>query len=297
MLDISESHYDETNYKNIRDVYDTIICGSDQIWNIHAYDFHEAYLLKEISSKDIIKIAYAVSLGGLGSVTDEVNSYQEALESISDFRAVSLREYKGKELISSFLNKKIHMFLDPVFLIDRNKWEHIATNDVPVYVEDYIFFYSIEYKNEALTIVKEISKKTKLPVLIMYTSNRAVQAIRYGFKIVKNKSPNNFLNLIKNAKFVLTTSFHGTAFSIIFNKSFWTIKNTNDINDIEYDDRIITLLTQFSLEDRIINLRSWQSKDIMQEISLVQNQNIQRIIAQNLKDTEIYIKSNCEKNS
>lgn len=228
--------------------FDAMIVGSDQIWNPRSSDFSLFYFVPEFKGK---KIAYAPSFGN-GTINDfEKNNLREAVgNALKAFDSVSTRESSGISIIEQLSGKKAITVMDPTLLIG-DKWNEVASDYGKN--EKYIFFYAIDYNPEAIEMVKRISKITGLPVKVIFSSNRVYRTLGKGFDWVKATSPEDFLGLVKNAQLVLSSSFHGTAFSVIFRKRFYALEAHR--NGIEYkDQRIHNLLSKINLEERIITM-------------------------------------------
>ncbi|AGX43820.1 polysaccharide pyruvyl transferase family protein [Clostridium saccharobutylicum] len=248
-LQLSKNNYvTESELKNNNLKYDTLICGGDQIWNVSVSDFDNAYFLTFSDSAK--KIAYAPSCGGENPFKDE-KMKKLIIEYLKDFSHISMREEIGKEIFRKFTSKEINLVLDPTLLLEKKEWNNICSQRL-IY-EDYIFFYSIDYNNDVMKMVNIISKRLKLPVIILYTTSATYKTIFKGFKMCKYQGPSDFLSLIKYSKLVLTNSFHGTAFSIIYRKSFYVLRGTYD-GKINNDNRMATILAKFHLYDREINI-------------------------------------------
>ncbi len=227
--------------------FNMMICGSDQIWNPLSLDFSEEYFVPEYKG---VKVAYAPSFGN-GREADLDRVDRMALrKDLQDFRAVSVRENSGKELLKSLgYEKEVNLVLDPTLLLKKQEWEKIIENKRSS--EPYIFFYSINYNPEAINMVKHISKLTGLEVRIMFSTNKTYQALGKGFKLVSETNPLDFLRLVRDAKLVLSNSFHGVAFSTIFRKDFFALE-VNRNGEIYKDERIHNLLETFNIGERII---------------------------------------------
>lgn len=228
---------------DISEKYDVLICGSDQIWNVTCKDFDDSYFLP-FNKKDK-KIAYAPSLGGKNILNDKGNldKYKGYLE---DFDYISVREKNGVNWLSQLTDKEISFVPDPTLLFDNVFWDKLI--DDKGYQEKYIFFYGAAYYKDTFKVLREISKKYNMPVIMFDHKAWVFKGNMFkGLKVANSTSPESYLKLIKNAEFVITTSFHGTIFSTIYHKNFWSItfKDTNPD-----DDRIITLLEQLGFEDR-----------------------------------------------
>lgn len=238
-LNMTEECSTVDEVKRIADQYDTVIAGSDQIWNTTAPDFSPAYMLPDVTPK---KIAYGVSLGSV-SAESELKKYKKYLK---EFSAISVREYSAKRILEELLDRDVDIVLDPTLLLEREQYDRMC-NKEPLIEGDYIFFYSISYPSEVMKTVKEIANRLHMKVVTVFTSFHTIICERYGIEVRYDAGPREFLNLIKNAKLVLTNSFHGTAFSIIFNKPFYYVCKTVN-GKLERDDRINGLLEELGID-------------------------------------------------
>lgn len=236
--------------------FDMIICGSDQIWNPLSLDFSEDYFVPGFGG---LKIAYAPSFGN-GEKKDLEKINRSAVEkALKEFDAVSVREESGKDIIKALgYNKEIELVLDPTLLLNNGEWEEIV--DAKDEKEPYIFFYSINYNAEAIVMVQRISDILGLKVKIMFSTNKTYRALGKGFELIHKTSPVDFLDMVKNAEFVLSNSFHGVAFSTIFRKEFFALE-VNRNGEIYKDERIHSLLEKFDIEDRIIRMKDIDNID------------------------------------
>ncbi|MEL0622236.1 polysaccharide pyruvyl transferase family protein [Marinomonas arenicola] len=254
------SSYDSTSQLyELDNKYDVLICGSDQIWNVNCTDFDEAYFLP-FSSKTK-KVSYAPSLGGRNILNSDVDleKYKNYLE---NFNFLSVREKNGKKWLDELTGKDFEIVADPTILVNRDVWEKIVSPRE--FDFDYIFFYGVPFSSETYAIVKKISKELNLPVIMLDAKSWIYKGnFLKGIKLSKHSSPNDYLSLIKYSKLVITTSFHGSIFSTVFNKNFWavTYKDTNPD-----DDRIATLLSQLKLSERLIYLEEYKKYDLLEDV-------------------------------
>ncbi len=256
--------------------FDAMIVGSDQIWNPRSIDFSLFYFVPEFGGK---KIAYAPSFGN-GTIEDfEKRNLQGSVGSaLKLFDAVSVRETSGISIIEQLSGKKAITVMDPTLLIG-DKWNEVASDYGKN--EKYIFFYAIDYNPEAIEMVKRISKITRWPVKVIFSSNRVYRTLGKGFKWVNVTSPEDFLGLVKNAELVLSSSFHGTAFSVIFRKKFYALEAHR--NGIVYkDQRIHNLLSKINLEERIITMndaKNMKQRDFLRDIQY-DNSRIEEVVGE-----------------
>lgn len=223
--------------------YDTIVCGSDQIWNPFLYGVHPIWTLK-IFSKKTKRIAYAPSLGISDIPKEFVKDFKENLD---DFSFLSVREQEGADSLSKVLDKPVDVVLDPTLLLTSKQWQEFAE---PVDIKrPYIFCYLFgDY--EYITKVKNKARKYL---------NMDVVCLPYNLRELKDNdiklydiTPNQFVWLIANAEIVITDSFHASVFSIKMNTPFIALKRSSD-NDIKnMNSRLYTLLHTAGLEDRML---------------------------------------------
>lgn len=213
--------------------YDVIYYGSDQIWSpsLTGYDF--TYFGKGFSGK---KIAYAASDGGNMILTDEIKN------ELNSFAAISCREASlTNKLSPNNLSTPTSTICDPVFLLSKDEWLKMAKlPQEKNYVLTYKIRENLNFDSEAEKIGRLLGKKV---IQIVYVKQLR-KLFYHGQHFVEGISPEQFVGYFAKADFVLTTSFHGTAFSIIFNKPFYVLKIDNA------SERITDLLTALNIEDR-----------------------------------------------
>ncbi len=202
--------------------YDVVISGSDQIWNVRATDFNFAYLLDGVKCK---KISYAASLGPLDIDWSKYDS-ERYKKLLSDYDAVSVREEKSKSMVDTLLGDvgcQIH--IDPTLLLSKEQWQDLQS-DMGNKKGKYILFYCLEPNKNHIRIAQLLSKKMGIPVIATKYRGKA----DYFNPFVKqyNAGPKDFLSLVDNAQAVITSSFHGTVFSLIYGKPFVCIDGLKD---------------------------------------------------------------------
>lgn len=271
---------------NEEDVYeiaktaDVNVVGSDQVWNTYAIDFSPAYFLPNVDTK---KITYAVSCGSKSN-SNMVVEYQK---NINDFDAISVREESVKSTIG-FYNGNVCVSCDPTMLLTMEDYFPLFDKNRIVKGE-YIFLYSMNYSEAILETAKKLSKEFNLPVITPFNTYSTIKSSKYGVKIKYDAGPSEFLNLIYNSKFVLTNSFHGTVFSIIFKKDFYHVCEENDDGTQKRDDRIDDLLDYLNLKRNISLTTDFK---FVKDNLLTEYENIDEKIA-NLKEASInYLKGN-----
>lgn len=243
---------------------DYVVCGSDQIWNLHCDDTDENYLLAFVSDSRK-KISYAPSLSQFDYTNKEIEVFSRYL---SDFNRISVCEPQSADYLKSIINKAPDVVVDPVFLISAEEWSRLSVT--PSVCGDYILCYFIGNPEGVRTWAKSLSVKYKMPIVIILKNLRNIGS---GYIEYYDAGPRDFLGLIRNARLILCTSFHAVAFSLIFHKPFYVymgnekfpnsrIKHILGISNLEerivYSDTDATSLTPFDISfkeaDKNINL-------------------------------------------
>lgn len=209
--------------------YDIVFHGSDQIWNpkLLGGKMDDIYLGFYKLKANADKVAYAVSFEDKSISNDVIKKFQEGL---NNFSAISLREESLVKHLVPLTDKKINIVVDPTLLLSRNDFDQIAT--YKKMKKKYVLLYAVGPMTLALKLAKRIAFERNLN-LINITN--------------KDISPSLFIGYIKQAEFVVSVSFHGTVFSLLYNKNFYTIA-TGMASDVRYYD----LLRNFHMEDRCI---------------------------------------------
>ncbi len=251
-IELSDRYKKKDLYK-IEKLYDKFVVGSDQVWNPYITDYDNAYLLSFVNDNSK-KNSYAASFG-LSKLP--LVWHNECAKEIDKFNIVSTRERAGEKLIIDKINKKVTVDLDPVFLQTVNEWKCLFKN--MNYSNKYIFVYMPGHKT--LSFAKRLSEEKGLQI-IQCGWKSIINPKKNVGKIESSLGPDEFLSLLYNAEYVVTGSFHATAFSIIFHKKFYV-----EIPD-SVGSRIKNLLDMFSLNERNMDVASrddidWANIDIL----------------------------------
>mgnify|MGYP006191582277 CR=1 FL=1 len=146
-----------------------------------------------------------------------------------------------QEFLSKNYNKNSTIVVDPTFLLTANKWSAMA--EKPKANKKYVLVYSVDLRNDALRIAQNIAKEIQAEVIEL-----SMNVDKNGLKNkYQTASPEAYVGLFENAAFVVTSSFHGTAFSVIFNKPFYSIAHGSDKDSWQK-----TILNNLGVLDRFI---------------------------------------------
>ena len=218
--------------------YETFIYGSDQIWSPKILrGFDAVYFAGFEAAKGKRNISYAASMGKNTLDSMGKNYCKKALER---FNAISVREDSLKRTLSPLTKKNIEVVLDPTFMLTPSQWDQIAVN--PPIKSPYVLVYQVEKNEQVYKIAHSIAKQIQGKVIELKSKLSLLHQSKY-----QCASPEEFIGLFRHASFVVTTSFHGTAFSILFNRPFYTVKVNENI-----DTRASALLNRLSLSGRLI---------------------------------------------
>lgn len=216
---------------------DIYVCGSDQIWNsdITNGNIDRAYYLF-FGEKHIKRIAYGVSA--------DIKEWQfsEVLQLLDRFDSISVREYETKEQLKKSGEIDSNVVPDPTLLLTREDYKVYEAN---IDETGYILFYGLKTKDKKLLLkaLNEATNKLGLNVIDISPCEWKINA----YKRVPVLGPSDFLGYISKASYIVTNSFHGTMFSLIYHKKFWGVLPSLK------GSRISGLLHEIELEDRLIS--------------------------------------------
>lgn len=217
------------------------IFGSDQIWRKNNNSFDPIYFGQFQAAQGHKLISYAASMGLNNLSKTESLQIQNWL---NNFSKITVRETSLKNLLSPLTNQSIELVVDPTFLLSSQDWNKVTIK--PNINKPYILIYQVISNPNTYKFAYQAAKDLGNLEIIEIASK--IQQNHAKHRIIYDASPEEFLGWIQNARFIVTTSFHGTAFSIIFKKAFVSIKQ-NKLSDL----RIESILKYMKLEDRFID--------------------------------------------
>lgn len=239
-LSISRVKFSKENIKKSNSFFHSFIVGSDQVWNMNLNGNDKNYLLDFVDNQNK-KISYAGSFG-YSSIPDQYKL--KTVELLNKFNSLSCREYEGIKIISeNNIKNPSELVLDPTLLVSNESWLSIKTNIAPK--EKYILMYIIAPSTEIIKTAQKLAEIKKCKLICIHNS----ELRKPGMINVRDCSPTDFLDYIYNAEYVISSSYHGICFSILFNKEFFYSLDKNKENN---NSRINTIVSLFKLEDRNI---------------------------------------------
>lgn len=224
--------------------YDIFVTGSDQVWNLKSY--HPAYFLEFVPSNKC-KMSYAAS-----ACTSHLDEEQQGFfcKKLHDFSGISVREKDTVTLLQPLVQQNIHWSVDPVFLLDKIKWDKLCSKRV--INTKYLFCYFLGNDSIARKVAKQYAKKKKLKIVTISYINQRISKDMYkdyflGDIHLIDVSPEDFLSLIRYADTVFTDSFHAVAFSTIYQKNFFVFERMDAVG---MDSRIHSLMDIIDCNER-----------------------------------------------
>lgn len=263
----------------LNDKYEAFVCGSDQIWAPTV--FEPKYFLDFVRNNKR-KIAYAPSIG-VNKFEDE-DIIQEFQRLINGFDFISVREKQGQDILKNIFNKNSDLVLDPTLLYDRHQWQELLKIKNYAKKEKYILCYFLGNNESHWDCVKEIAAKLNLPVKIIPTHKNDLK--KTG-TVIAGVGPREFTELLANAEFVCTDSFHGVAFSLNFNVNFVAFKRFKDNDKYSQNSRIYNILHLTKMENHLFDTKK-AVEDYLQEANF---SNSNRILNEYRKKSLSYLKN------
>lgn len=193
--------------------YDRLVCGSDQIWNPMIYQekrFDPSFFCAFSKAGD--KIAYAPSIG---PASIKGKAATEMRDHLAQFSHLSSREKQGAAVLEKISGKPVSAVLDPTLLLTMEEWGSLATDSG--FTLPYVLCYFVSPPGLLKPLVSGVKHRLGIRAVQLAGTRRKVRGVN---KMMFDVGPREFLTLFKNASFVLTNSFHGTAFSLIFQRPF-----------------------------------------------------------------------------
>lgn len=227
--------------------YEGVLVGSDQIWPPDAA-FGNFTTLRFVP-EETNKVSYATSLG--------VSKYpyycrSSAAQFWKRMNHLSVREEQGKKIIQDICNVPVEVVVDPTYLFTREQWKELIPEEKPIEGE-YILCYFLGATKEHKQLARQFADKKGIKlVTILSTESVSNIDVSYADEVIVGKGPEYFINLIRNARYIFTDSFHGVAFSVINNKQFYVFYRTRIGSKNSRNSRIDNILKMWNLEDRLI---------------------------------------------
>lgn len=250
---------------------DLYICGSDQIWNsIHKNGRDPAFYLDFVPNNKI-KASYAASIA-TDSISDE---YKKMVKSkVERLDAVGIREKSGVKIIKELGIEKAVQVMDPVFLLNMDEWNEIGREN---FNENYLLVYDFDKSSLIEKIALDIAKEKSYKIYAINSDSP-----KYANKSFRFSNPEKFVSLIRNAKFIVSNSFHAVVLSLIYNKQFVIINRTEEINT-----RMRDLLEDMNLKDRLVK----EEYDLKNILAIIDYTKVNKRLEIKIENSKKYLKN------
>lgn len=253
--------------------YDAFIAGSDQVWSVFDSIFNPYYYLDFARKR---KIAYAPCMG-----TDKIPeaTVEKIRNLLGDFSAVSVREQVSAKQLSQITGRDVAWVCDPTLLHDSHFWSEFASH-VPAPKEKYLLCYFLESRPWYFDRAKALAKKLGLKLRLIPSR---WEHLASACVIQDTVGPREFVSWFQNADYVLTDSYHGSIFSLIFEKDFQYLLRFAPDDPASQNIRIQSLFNRLDLNDRIVTENAPEAQLYMDHSS------IQEKLIQFRKDSREYL--------
>lgn len=266
MLDNDATEYTKEDLENL-DI-DMLVCGSDQIWNPSLTGgLDEVYFCNFKTNAK--KVSYAASMGVKELKPEYENDFKNY---INNFNDISVREDSLKQYIKKVTDKDVTTVVDPTLLLNVEKYDNIAIKPKE---QKYLFLYTLIENKNLYKIAKRIAKERKLKIIELSYSKKVEKLLHNE---IANIGPEEFLGYIKYADCVITNSFHGTIFSMLFKKDFYTI-NAGKVNS-----RIENVLNIAQIPERCI-----KTYEDMQNCKKIDYENVSKNLNENVLNSKEFL--------
>lgn len=251
---VSKQIHSNDNFAEVCPKADIYVTGSDQVWNsIHNEGLDRRYYFDGFP-KETIKIAYSSSIGREQLSHEE---YNEVKQMLSSYKAISVRETSAKSIIESMGYKVTHL-LDPTFMLNKIEWDKYKSKRI--IKSPYLLVYLPYNIHDNKLIYKTIRKIANEKELKVVSFSWTIKPDKLADKTIFFANPGDFLSLMSYADYIVTNSFHGTAFSINLNKQFIVYLPSG------FGTRITSILELCSLRNRLLEPNEIISIEKMNEV-------------------------------
>lgn len=210
-INLTKEVNNDSDFINLNSICDCFLVGSDQMWRTKYFKKIYEKCLLSFTDSDKTRIAIAASFG-LNEFEGTLEEKQAFSKLLKRFKGISVREDSGVEILKNTFNTNGVFVLDPVFVLDK-KYYHALCENSKLNTKDKLVYYGWEYSPEYKQKLEKIAKLYNCNDIINITGNVRIE---------------DWLNAIKNARLVVSNSYHGVCFSIIFNKNFVCINNIGE---------------------------------------------------------------------
>lgn len=248
-LTMTDSVRDDVELAKLEDEGDIFLTGSDQVWGPIGADEYDPNYFLQFLSDNAKKVSYAASFGKT-NLTNEIKALYAKM--LSAYDVITVREDSAIQVLNEIGISNVPQVLDPTLLLDRNDWAKYITKK---YMKRYVLIYQLHANKEMDKYAVAFASKVGLPLIRVTPAFH--QIFRSG-KTILLPDLGDFLGFIKNAEYMITDSFHGTAFAINFGTQFLNVlsgaKSDQGQSNIDITKtRNLSILHLTGLEDRVLS--------------------------------------------
>ncbi len=263
--------------KDFDKLFDIVIIGSDQVWNDRIAGMLPSYFLCETIPSSLKRISYAASVG---DKPPSRKMHARIVEALRQFSAVSVREPLLQNVLEQHLEQEVAVTVDPTLLLEAKDYDCLPPQESIAPKEPYLYLYALEANEFEVATARALAKvlDVKLVITPVYVDikHRGQDDIEFVL------SPSRMLDYIRNAHYVLASSFHGTVFSVLYKKQFLALRNQVD----SHESRPAALLNLLDLGERLVNpsvsvdemknrlVKEWDSDSVEKQLSELRSSSI-----------------------
>lgn len=273
-MTITEREYTRQNIVEVDKEFDTFVTGSDQVWRLDLTGYDRTYFLDFTQKK---KYAYSASLGAIAPNKVDETFFKEMLGTYS---GVSVREKETAVALQILLKRKVTWTVDPVFLLSQQHWITLAGKRIEN--KPYIFVFRLHDTN-VYEYAERLKKITGLKVISLESGLRGMSKA----KQIRSVKVEEFLNYINYAEYIVTDSFHCTAFALIFNRQVHPILQKSNKN---MNNRLVSLMSMVKHESCIVSDASEQ----LRNACIIDYNIVMPLLNDEINKAKKYLKLICE---
>lgn len=268
--------------------YSSVIVGSDQLWlpsNIDADYYTLTWVPDEVN-----KIAYSTSFG-----TSFLPKYQHEFvrKFLNRFNHISVREQTGQQIIKDLTGKDVSIVCDPTLLFNADEWAQIQSKE-RIIKDKYIFCYFLGNNKDDRMWAKKLKEYTGFKIVALQHLDEYIKSDE-GFADISpyNINPADFISLIRDAEYICTDSFHGSVFSIINKKKFFTFRRFKKEGILCTNNRLDSLFNMLGIKDRMLTGNEDVKDCISRDLDYI---DIHNRLNEFVKESKDYLKNALEGN-
>lgn len=283
MIPHSKEVYSTSTIYKTNDIYDCFITGSDQVWNINMSK--PVYFLDFVKGEKE-KISYAASMA-VDSISKEQK--MQIKKWLHDYTAISVREEKAINILAELTEVIPEIVVDPTLLLSREEWDKCAASQLVN--EDYMFCYFLGNNKKSRELALDFAKKNNLKTVSipMFNDGYHFYDESFGDLSLNNVSPEEFISLIKYAKFIFTDSYHCCVFSLIYRKQFFVF---NRDEKKSMSSRIESLMELFECKRRYVNDVSMQNFEYITGLGMMEYKEKYEKVSNLIQKSKEFIEKN-----